>query len=341
MAGGRVAIDKLKAIAGILLENKIGVNLISIAENIEEQKSKNQAAVRAFDETFNFSQTIEKIRKNLQEIAEQRTLVLVVDELDRCIPEYAIKVLERLHHIFYGLENVIVLAAIDRKQLEHPVEEMFGARTDNNSMDIEKYLKKFIDFSMLLDNGTINESLQNKYMFYFDRFIIQNEKDLEKGFLMLQKLFSEVDIRSQEKIIEKSNLVHSMVCSEQVDVSLLFFEVMYEVLVLWGIEDFQCIVSLDDESNYKNLANQIGIDKAVMLKELNESAYTIFQGKYIKKRKDIKGDLFGKVSWYFDVLFNRTDSDTGIYQDPYNYMSERTVEIEIAKKYCDFCKIIK
>ena len=48
--------------------------------------------------------------------------------------------------------------AIDRKQLEHSVEEMFGARKDESSIDIEKYLKKFIDFSMVLDNGTINES---------------------------------------------------------------------------------------------------------------------------------------------------------------------------------------
>lgn len=101
---------------------------------------------------FNFSQTIEMVRKDLQEMAEQRTILLVVDELDRCIPQYAIKVLERLHHIFYGLDNLIVILAIDRRQLEHSVEEMFGINSlEDKRIDVEKYLKKFIDFSMELD----------------------------------------------------------------------------------------------------------------------------------------------------------------------------------------------
>lgn len=61
-----------------------------------------------FNNYFNYSKTIEKIRENIKEIAKERTIVLVVDELDRCIPHYAIKVLERLHHIFYGLDNIIL-----------------------------------------------------------------------------------------------------------------------------------------------------------------------------------------------------------------------------------------
>ena len=125
------------------MENKIGINLISWAEDIKKNKEINQKAENEFDVMFNFSQTIETVRKKLQEIAEERTIVLFVDELDRCIPQYAIKVLERLHHIFYGLDNVVVAMAIDRKQLEHSVEGMFGGRKDESSIDIEKYLKKF------------------------------------------------------------------------------------------------------------------------------------------------------------------------------------------------------
>lgn len=150
--------EKLSEIAGLYLENKIGVNLIDWVKQVGEFKEVNAKARVEFDKMFNFSQTIDKVREKLQSIAKERTLVLVVDELDRCIPQYAIKVLERLHHIFYGLENVVVIMAIDRNQLEHSVEEMFGVRKDENSIDVEKYLKKFIDFSMVLDNGTVNES---------------------------------------------------------------------------------------------------------------------------------------------------------------------------------------
>ncbi len=145
-AGYEFVGEELKKIAGLYIENKIGINLISWAEDIKNNEEINQKAENEFDEMFNFSQTIEKVRKKLQEIAEERTIVLFVDELDRCIPQYAIKVLERLHHIFYGLDNVVVVMAIDRKQLEHSVEEMFGVRKDESSIDIERYLKKFIDF---------------------------------------------------------------------------------------------------------------------------------------------------------------------------------------------------
>lgn len=141
-AGYEYAKDKIKEIAGLYIENKIGVNLISLADEIKNSKEETESAEWEFDKMFSFSQTIEKVRKKLQEIAVERTLVLFVDELDRCIPQYAIKVLERLHHIFYGLDNVIVIMAIDRKQLEHSVEEMFGVRKDESSIDIEKYLKK-------------------------------------------------------------------------------------------------------------------------------------------------------------------------------------------------------
>ena len=130
---------KLKEIAGLYLKNRIGVDLISWAGEIASIKKGNASAEYNFDKMFNFSQTIEMVRKDLQEMAEQRTILLVVDELDRCIPQYAIKVLERLHHIFYGLDNVIVILAIDRRQLEHSVEEMFGINSlEDKRIDVEK-----------------------------------------------------------------------------------------------------------------------------------------------------------------------------------------------------------
>ena len=205
-AGWGIAKEKLKEIAGLYLENKIGVNLISLFQDAEKKKKDNEKAIFQFDELFNFGQTIEKVRKCLQEIAKERTLVLIVDELDRCIPSYAIKVLERLHHIFDGLENVVVIMAIDRSQLEHSVEEMFGVRTDENSIDIEKYLKKFIDFSLLIDNGMINDCLEEKYKFYFDKFE-GTQEDKEKLFEMFKRLLDGIDIRRQEKIIEKANMI--------------------------------------------------------------------------------------------------------------------------------------
>lgn len=317
--------EKLSEIAGAFIENKIGVNLISVAEDIEKKRDEKKKSAFKFDELFNFSQTIEKVRKKLQEITQERTIVLIVDELDRCIPQYAIKVLERLHHIFYGLENVVVIMAIDRKQLEHSVEEMFGAKNDSGSMDIEKYLKKFIDFSMVLENGKINDSLREKYVSYFDRFMF--EDDIEKVNRILPMVLTGIDIRRQEKIIEKANLVHSIVCCNMVDISVLVFEVMYEVLRLNNVPETHHVSMI--ENNYYE---PLGIDAYQVVHGLD---FNFQQTEY----KAIKSDLYGRTLWYFLKSINSEEEKE--YKDLNQEMDDFQAEIEVAKKYCKFCEIIK
>lgn len=338
-AGYEFVGEELKKIAGLYIENKIGINLISWAEDIKNNKEIKQKAENDFDEMFNFSQTIEQVRKKLQEIAEERTIVLFVDELDRCIPQYAIKVLERLHHIFYGLDNVVVIMAIDRKQLEHSVEEMFGARKDESSIDIERYLKKFIDFSVVLDNGTINESYREKYKVYFDKFVIGNEQDAEEITNILSKLFATIDIRRQEKLIEKANMVHSLVCNEKVDVSVLVFEVLYEILKLWKIGDLQYVATIND-SHYINLEQQMGTYKIDTLKAFGEKAYDNVKTAYGMERivKVANSNIYGRVFWYFANIFYAQKIP---YADISYIREQIEKELEVAKKYSEFCKIIK
>lgn len=333
--------EKLGEIAGSFLENKIGVNLITVAEDFKKNLGENKKSCFEFDKLFNFSQTIENMREKMQEIAAERTLVLIVDELDRCIPYYAIKVLERLHHIFYNLENVIVLMAIDRKQIEHSVEEMFGIKDDRESMDIEKYLKKFIDFSMVLDYGTLNTSFYEKYRIYFDKFIIsENSEDREKINELMPALFSGTDIRSQEKIIEKANVVHSIICNTPLDISVLVFEVLYEVLELWNFESKKKLAFIND-IQYPRLEQQLGKEKMDLLKDLEARAWNGKVTLYIdnkKSRKCLLLNLYGKVFWYYSAIFNKKDM-------PYFINDEDRLNFEeclnIAQKYCEYRKIIK
>lgn len=338
-AGYKFAKEKIKEIAGLYIENKIGINLISLADQIKVNKDETEDAEYEFDEMFNFSQTIEKVRKKLQEIAAERTIVLFVDELDRCIPQYAIKVLERLHHIFYGLDNVVVVMAIDRKQLEHSVEEMFGARKDESSIDIERYLKKFIDFSMVLDIGTMNESYWKKYKIYFDKFVIDEDSDMYEMEYILPTLFEGIDIRNQEKILEKVDMIHSLVCNEKLDVSLLIFEVMYEVLAIWKFGDLKYVAAIND-GYYRDIEERIGVTKMNALKSIVNQAGDIVRAVYGAQNTMVvvENNLCGKVIWYFANVFY--DKQV-LYKDVRGYMSDKMDELEVAKKYCEFCEMVK
>lgn len=341
-AGYEFAEDKLKEIAGLYLEKKIGVNLIEWIQKISNGQKEEQLSRYAFDERFDFSQTIEEVRKHLAEIAKGRTVVLVVDELDRCIPQYAIKVMERLHHIFYGLENVIVIMAIDKGQLEHSVEKMFGIREGDSQVDVEKYLKKFIDFSMLLNYGKINASLVEKYDFYFDRFTDRIAGDMERVHDILSVLLGGIDIRRQEKVIEKANIIHSIVCHEEkMDLSVLVFEVMYEVLKLKKFTDMEYVVKVN-EAKHMEMEKLLGRERMDLLKSMEKEAWhgkmTFMSGNSGGTKKLILFNLYGKTMWYFANIFNGENVP---------YMSQAAVGentnkgLEAVRKYCQFGEMIQ
>ena len=77
---------------------------------------------------------LKKYRIKLKKIYTNPNSSIMVDELDRCLPLYAIKVLERIHHVFNEIENVVVIVAMEKKQISNSLHQSMGMRwmlTDN------------------------------------------------------------------------------------------------------------------------------------------------------------------------------------------------------------------
>lgn len=79
----------------------------------------------------------ELIKSNLPKIADRA--VIFIDELDRCRPEFAIKVLEQTKTLFQQ-ENIVVVYSTDITQLAHSLQGIYGPRFDGR-----KYLERFYD----------------------------------------------------------------------------------------------------------------------------------------------------------------------------------------------------
>ena len=62
----------------------------------------------------------------------------IVDELDRCRPDYAITYLETIKHIF-DIKGAVFILAADRQQLENSAKTAFGL--DHNIMQVIKTIK--------------------------------------------------------------------------------------------------------------------------------------------------------------------------------------------------------
>ncbi|MBD5398796.1 hypothetical protein HDR60_04820 [bacterium] len=71
-----------------------------------------------------------------------KKLVLIIDELDRCKPDFAVKTLEILKH-FFDIEGLFVILMINKSRLEEHINAYYNIQKDNKNG--EEYLQKFIN----------------------------------------------------------------------------------------------------------------------------------------------------------------------------------------------------
>lgn len=94
--------------------------------------------------------TEEEIRDKVKEIFDSiivenvQKLVIFIDELDRCRPNFAIEMLERIKHYFDD-DRIIFVASINREQLIHSISKYYGTNFDSTG-----YLDKFFDRNVYL-----------------------------------------------------------------------------------------------------------------------------------------------------------------------------------------------
>lgn len=65
--------------------------------------------------------------------------IVIIDELDRCRPSYAVETLEAVKHIF-DIPSVYFIIATDTEQLQHAIKVVYGS-----GFDAQTYLSRFFD----------------------------------------------------------------------------------------------------------------------------------------------------------------------------------------------------
>jgi hypothetical protein len=104
------------------------------------------AADHLWDAERDRKDTVDMFRKLLAELTESTAapIVIVVDELDRCRPDYALSILEVIKH-FFNVPKVHFVLGVNGDALENSVRARYGA-----DIDAEGYLRKFINVSFSL-----------------------------------------------------------------------------------------------------------------------------------------------------------------------------------------------
>lgn len=88
----------------------------------------------------------EKINDFLDAAINERAnrMVIFVDELDRCQPDYAVRLLERIKHYFCN-ERVTFVFSINSLALQHTIRKHYG-----EEFDASRYTDRFFDLTMEL-----------------------------------------------------------------------------------------------------------------------------------------------------------------------------------------------
>lgn len=81
---------------------------------------------------------------------EKLRLIIVIDELDRCRPDFALQILEIIKH-FFSVDGIHFVLGLNSIALENSVRAKYGS-----DLDAESYLKKFISRWVSLPNSLKN-----------------------------------------------------------------------------------------------------------------------------------------------------------------------------------------
>lgn len=325
---GKVAVETvkttLKKIASELCKNKIGIDLVEVASEILDKTDKEK--VKDFDSLYGFKKALEETRKGMQEIANDKTVVIVVDELDRCLPTYSIKVLERLHHIFNGLDNVIVIVSMDKSQLEHSIKAIYG------EIDVDTYLRKFISFKVHLNNG-VTLGYAGKFEEYFSMFDMSIE---EKNYitLFLSKILNGLDMRTQERIFNKAKVMHMIALTDDVrDCSIMTFEILYLTVSLKMKDKNLCWLSKIWTARFVKIEERLGEEYYGIL---NSYGQEVRSTTTVNNKILIRDTIIGKTFFWLATLYKDKDSEAGNIA----YSRADNTVIRFIERFADLIDII-
>lgn len=342
-AAFKVAKDLGKELVYNVMETKIGWSPESIINRYEEHRdgvAKGTEKSRKYDTFFEFKSILTKTRKQLSQMAADKPIIIIVDELDRCIPEYAIKVLERLHHFFESQSNIVVILAYDGQKLNHVVRNIYGIEAD----DVQHFMRKFIDFSVQLNIGIVSDAFWERHKSYLEYFDTMNDDDIKELSRFSSQLFKNIDVRTQEKIIDRIIVLHKLAFVDLSDLSILYYELLHQVInYKYSKEHISDWLPEIRSTKNAEQAYDLGIDLYEYIKEIEGACYrgNIFmQGDANGSFHQIIESPIALAFWYIATLKHKIINNTCCKYFLHN--SSQYDEIVIAaKKFNELSKMIK
>lgn len=226
----------IKAAAEKYIDTKVFTesieNVLSAATEILEKE---------VDEFNNKKKQLEDFKTVLCEFVKKQgndnPVIFIIDELDRCKPDYAVETLEKIKH-FFSVEGIVFILSLDKKQLANSVRGYYGS----DLIDADEYLRRIIDIEYSIPAPDINLFTRYLYDYYdFNSFFTSDQRwkyselqqDRSQFLEFANELFIEnnLSLRQQIKIFSHSRIVIKSFKSESyIFPELLIFLVFLRII---------------------------------------------------------------------------------------------------------------
>lgn len=176
-------------------------------------------------------ENMEALRNALIELTKNNKITIIIDELDRCKPSFALSIIENIKHVF-DIENLCFILVANIEQLKNSIDHLYGP-----SVNSHKYLDKFIKYSFTIPQN----------------FMVAGYIDVEASGIHWQTLSRESIylpcINHKHDIFMASVIKHFKLTLREVETLARYLE-SYQLLSDNGINDKDLI----SESSYRILA---------------------------------------------------------------------------------------
>ncbi|MFB2826340.1 KAP family P-loop NTPase fold protein [Aeromonas veronii] len=269
---------------------------------------------------------------------------ILIDELDRCRPSYAVEMLETIKHIF-DVPKVVFVLATDTEQLQHAVKVIYGLE-----FDAYTYLSRFFNrrFSMLScsRHDFVESHLSDAS--YLDSNIFENiwSKGLNVG--SLNDIISaiadacQLSLRSTEKLIDRSLLVLVNMKDDSINIVFLAYLIALHEIKL---SDYETIISSERSHSFISAINfneiklhgMNNISGTVSIKMENDCNGAFRQGVYQVPIRDlVRNYLLGYLGEYQNID-SKLKSDVKEFDEKYKSISAEVFSEKLKEGVLNSC----
>jgi hypothetical protein len=183
-----------------------------------------------------------ELRDALTEATEKKPIVIILDELDRCKPDFALLTLERIKH-YLNIPNLKVVLGCNIPQLHISIKHVYGTDTA-----AEEYLRRLIDYQFTLPepelSGIVTRCLNSSQIKGFDQSKILAILELFK------KLPHAPNLRDHEQILGHFIFLHQTGLTPPSNWDYGYFPLL-----------FLCYAKVQSNDNIFNMVKQISQEK--------------------------------------------------------------------------------